>query len=262
MISGTAHDLIEILKKSDAAKDVSDITITSGNQNDIKIFFDLLKEKGFLTLVTRLAIFDCRLITIPNMVFEMQNLTSLCISGTKLQYISPSIEQLQRLEDLSFSQNAITVLPLSICNLKGLKNLQLSGNALSELPFLFTQLQSLEFVDISSNKFEKFPACLLQLTGLKYLNIVQNSWRLSQEEMDIIFSLSARCDVVFNNIFPREKLQELQLLEKRFRPQTIMFYAIPVRRSTSTDSSSLKPSVKETHQPISAPALSPALVPC
>jgi Leucine-rich repeat (LRR) protein len=79
---------------------------------------------------------DYQLDTIPELLFELKNLTHLTFARTNIHYISPSISKLENLEELYLSDNKILTLPASLSALTSLKVLYIDGSvpAIPPLP--------------------------------------------------------------------------------------------------------------------------------
>ena len=100
---------------------------------------------------------------IPEEIFELPNLTSLCIVFQRVRTLFPSLGSARKLTSLVLSYNRITALPGAIEGLAALQELRLDGNRFSSVP---TQglPPNLAFLDLSENPLETIPMTLGRMT--------------------------------------------------------------------------------------------------
>ena len=112
-----------------------------------------------------------KLTTIPEEIFEFENLISLNLAGNKISSVPRKIISLNNLKKLDLSNNQISNLPENFGNLAKLSNLNLARNNLSVLPESFSKLTNLEILNLANNQLSYLPETLGNLTKLKTLNV-------------------------------------------------------------------------------------------
>ena len=105
--------------------------------------------------------------SLPDTFYDLKQLHTLQIYGSKLEQLSPKIGQLQKLEDLAIQSSALTSLPDAVCSLPKLTSINLKYNRLSHLPDAITTLTSLKYLDIEGNNFKTLPKDLDKIYSVK-----------------------------------------------------------------------------------------------
>jgi hypothetical protein len=155
-------------------------------------------EKAFYNKKSDLDLSNLGLSSLPEVIYQLRNLTSLNLACNKLSNIRTEdflkFEKLERL-DLSKNQldklpedfgklsnlrhldldgNQLEMLPEDFCKLSNLKTLYLEGNRLSKLPKDFDKLSNLEWLHLTSNIFTEIPSEINEMTNLKKLSFGGN----------------------------------------------------------------------------------------
>lgn len=119
----------------------------------------------------RLVLDRLKLRTIPEEVFEMNNLKELHLYGNLLDSIDPRIARLQSLEKLYIGRNNLKTLPKEIAQLKNLKLLSAQYNEIDSLPAEIGQLVNLEQLILNQNELRYLPNEIGQLKNLKSIQL-------------------------------------------------------------------------------------------
>lgn len=183
--------------------------------------------------------FDEPLTSLPNILFEIDSLEELDLSGNQLSYLSArigklinlhilnlaknrlkkipnKIGKLSALETLDLSHNRLSTLPSEISRLVNLISLELSNNDLKALPIEFGQLQALQFLRINNNDLGNLPQEFFQLTNLLELEISKN--RLNNLSSKVKYLRNLQKLLIGDNLLstlPPEigQLQDLRVLD-------------------------------------------------
>ncbi|KAI8897953.1 hypothetical protein BC833DRAFT_591698 [Globomyces pollinis-pini] len=112
-----------------------------------------IPEDAALLKLDSLQLIRMSLEVVPSVIFRVETLTRLNLSGNKLVSIT-KIGSLKSLEYLDVACNCLDYLPDDLCLLENLKELLINGNQLTarSLPYNFEALKSLKVLDISNNK--------------------------------------------------------------------------------------------------------------
>lgn len=92
--------------------------------------------------------------TIPDSIYENQNIVNFDFAMNGINNISADIEKLSKLETCSLFSNKLTKLPDSFLNLRYLNKLDISKNLFKELPQQLTKLTNLNWLCCYDNPFE------------------------------------------------------------------------------------------------------------
>lgn len=124
--------------------------------------------------LTYLRIDDANLSQIDDKIGVFQHLTKLRLANSKISYLPESIGQLKKLETLSLFNNHLRSLPESIGDLHQLKELWLFSNQLQEIPESIGKLTELERLHLSANQLQTLPESIKNLTHLQELSLSGN----------------------------------------------------------------------------------------
>ncbi|CAH8557089.1 unnamed protein product [Schistosoma rodhaini] len=113
---------------------------------------------------------------IPDIFDHLSNLSSLILSGNKIQNI-PSVQGLKSLHEFSASKNQLTLLPEGIQLLTNLAVLDVSYNNISNLPNDLFNLSNLKSANFSENSLTDFPANIHRCRKLNVLKIHGNPFK-------------------------------------------------------------------------------------
>lgn len=127
-------------------------------------------EKGGLKLNLGL----CSLKTIPDEVFELQNLKLLTLHGNSINLLPDKIGLLKNLHTLELRLNQLSNLPDAIGDLQNLRILSLKYNQLVHLPDTIGQLQNLQSFELGRNQLVHLPDMIGQLQNLQSLELGRN----------------------------------------------------------------------------------------
>lgn len=94
---------------------------------------------------------------IPNEIFEIKDLETLCLDYNHLKEIPDEISNLVSLKILFLSYNDLKYFPKSITKLPTLEILSLDNNYISLVPESINELRSLQTLYIKKNKIKKIP---------------------------------------------------------------------------------------------------------
>jgi Leucine-rich repeat (LRR) protein len=128
-----------------------------------------------LTQLTKLNLSDNQLMSLPDSLGQLTQLTKLNLSDNQLMSLPESLERLTQLTELDLSSNQLTSLPESIGQLRSLLSLQLMYNHLSSLPDSITNLEQLRYLNLGGNKLGVVPEVLRGLVNLRGLWLWKNS---------------------------------------------------------------------------------------
>uniref|UniRef100_UPI0025D9693A leucine-rich repeat domain-containing protein n=1 Tax=Chamaesiphon sp. GL140_3_metabinner_50 TaxID=2970812 RepID=UPI0025D9693A len=115
-----------------------------------------------------------RLISLPNSIGDLKNLTDLKINYSLLSILPESISRLKNLTKLDFSSNQLNSLPDNIACLTKLTLLSLRGNRLKSIPYTIDYLVNLITLDLSHNQLKILPNSIGSLPQLASLYLSNN----------------------------------------------------------------------------------------
>lgn len=124
--------------------------------------------------LTYLRIDDANLSQIEDRISLFQNLTKLRLANSKISYLPESLGQLKKLEALSLFNNHLRTLPESIGTLSQLKELWLFSNQLQDIPESIGRLSALERLHLSANQLQTLPESIKHLKNLQELSLSGN----------------------------------------------------------------------------------------
>lgn len=117
----------------------------------------------------------------------------LNLSGNLFTTIPESIFQLDNLRSLYMGENRIKTLPKTITRLQRLKFLYLGGNQLTEIPEEVGKLTKLEALSLCENNINKLPSSIARLTNLRSLALHMNQLTTLPVEIVRLKSLIEVC---------------------------------------------------------------------
>ncbi len=133
--------------------------------------------------LTYLRIDDAHLSEISPKITALQKLSKLRLANCKISKMPDTLDALAQLETLSLFNNKLKHIPQSIGKLHKLKELWLFSNQLQELPEEIGSLKSLERLHLSANQLKTLPKSIGQLVKLQELSISGNPLESLPEEM-------------------------------------------------------------------------------
>lgn len=114
------------------------------------------------------------LVSLPEELSELANLTELMLRGNKITLLPGWIGRLRKLVRLDVDNNQLTELPDSIGTLCNLTEFTLRGNKLNRLPESISGLAKLTKLDVNNNQLALLPKTIGNLTGLTELYLGDN----------------------------------------------------------------------------------------
>lgn len=107
-----------------------------------------------------------RLKSVPEEVFELQQLRSLYLGGNEITEISRDIKKLVNLRVLYLGGNCITSVPSEVGLLPNLQSLSLCENRIRSLPPTIAMLRNLRSLALHKNQLTALPPEIVRLRGL------------------------------------------------------------------------------------------------
>ncbi|CAH8593930.1 unnamed protein product [Schistosoma turkestanicum] len=144
-------------------------------------WFKTIPDSVFaLTSLKSICMYSNQLQSIPSTLFErLINLEYINFNHNCINTLSDSISNLVHLKYLSISHNKLTTLPESMCStLNKLEYLNLGYNHILILPFDFGLLQNMKTLILHKNFITRLPETFGQLKALKVLDIAGNNLQL------------------------------------------------------------------------------------
>jgi leucine-rich repeat protein SHOC2 len=130
---------------------------------------------GNLDNLTHLDVADNQLVTLPSSVSSLSNLICLNVSNNQIANLPDGVTKLSSLSRLNLSCNQLIDLSESIGNLSELLHLNISHNHLTDLPESITSLSKLMSLDVSSNSLIRIPESIGNLSSLTHLYLGFNN---------------------------------------------------------------------------------------
>lgn len=132
-------------------------------------FQEICKSNQFHK-ITHINLDGWDLKTIPDRIFEFQNLRGLSLGFNRLPRIPDKISSLKSLKSIYFDYNYLSTLPDVIGELSSLKELGIAHNNISTLPNSLKNLKNLKHVYIRGTGIKEAPTFL---KNLKYDGLTQ-----------------------------------------------------------------------------------------
>lgn len=140
--------------------------------------YDISGVKVKNGVVVGLALINCGISTLPDVLFNFEFLTDLIIGDKTLEVIPDSIRNLRNLETLSLcghnSHSKLESIPNEISEIKTLKTLYLENNNLQQFPTSLINLKSLQKLSLWDNNIQELPESISELSNLKELLLGSN----------------------------------------------------------------------------------------
>jgi uncharacterized protein YwqG len=111
--------------------------------------------------------------SLPDDIASLKNLTSLHISGARLEHLPESLGELESLQNLCVAHCCLQTTPDSVWQLPSLKNLNFSNNQLRDIPAEIC-LPDLSSLYLNRNDLETLPAVLATQKSLQKLVLNDN----------------------------------------------------------------------------------------
>ncbi len=129
---------------------------------------------GRLRSLTTLNLTGGALSSPPSVIFDIETLSTLNLSGNKFTHLPPEINRLRSLTTLDLTDSDLTSLPAEFGALQQLSTLILDGNGFTRLPEAVLQLGSLTHLSLHDNGLRELPADIRRLRSLGSLNASYN----------------------------------------------------------------------------------------
>jgi len=155
--------------------------------------------------------------TIPERVFELEQLTTLKINSQQISEIPVGILKLKNLKVLELDGNILHDLPNFITELSQLERLSLSKNQLSSLPNSLSEFQHLSLLDLTANKFNAFPSSIFYLETLTNLRVGSNGFNTipsnieNLQNLEMLYFDHSGLQNLSDNLFQLYNLKHLHL---------------------------------------------------
>ncbi|XP_035264767.1 leucine-rich repeat and calponin homology domain-containing protein 1-like isoform X1 [Anguilla anguilla] len=155
-----------------------------------------------------------RLTDIPSEVCHFVALENLSLYHNCIRTIPDIIINLQSLTSLDLSRNQISALPACLCELP-LRVLNASNNKLGALPEAIGQLRDLMELDVSCNEITALPRHIRRLRALRELNVRRNFLCTLPEDLAELplVKLDVSCNKVTSVPLCYRKMKQLQSLQ-------------------------------------------------
>ena len=160
-----------------------------------KTYTSLKKALAEPAKVFRLALYQKKLLNLPESIGTLYNLQKLYLTGNELKDLPKSFIRLGKLTHLYARNNRFKEFPKNLLALPKLANLYLSGNKLRKIPAEITQMQSLQILHLSNNRLKSLPESIAQLKNLRRLYLKGNP--ISDQEKEKIKRWLPSCTIVF-----------------------------------------------------------------
>jgi len=158
-----------------------------------------LIQRAQATNAKELDLSDRRLTTIPDEIFELEQLEVLDLSSNPLTTLPEAVTRLTNLRMLYLRNNPLTTLPEGVTRLTNLTTLDLSFNQLTMLPEAVTRLTKLTTLDLSRNQLTMLPEAVTRLTKLTTLDLSRNQLTTLPESVTRLTNLT-RLDLGSNRL--------------------------------------------------------------
>ncbi|XP_075211926.1 uncharacterized protein LOC142319015 isoform X2 [Lycorma delicatula] len=121
--------------------------------------------------------------SISSDIGDIDNLDTLWINCTEIDYLPKEIGKLTSLETFGARRNYLKTFPSELCYLENLSWLTLANNKIQELPEEFYNLKNLVHLNLSHNYLKEVPLVLTELQNLEYCYLSYNLIRHVTEEV-------------------------------------------------------------------------------
>uniref|UniRef100_A0A6C0KEJ3 HECT domain-containing protein n=1 Tax=viral metagenome TaxID=1070528 RepID=A0A6C0KEJ3_9ZZZZ len=159
-----------------------------------------------LNQLESLNISSNRLLSLPENIKNLENITKLVSTNNRLNYIPDELTELTNIFDLNLSENLIIQLPESINNMTNLARLNLADNELELLQDNIVNLPNLQSLNLSGNYLKMLPTNVWKLKNtLTTLNITIGREEMFIEEYPtsgnlVLKALLAEYEYFFNDL--------------------------------------------------------------
>lgn len=144
---------------------------------------------------------------IPRDTKKLLTMTTLDLSGLRLETLPCDLHKLTALKTLILIYNHITIFPACLLALQNLESLFLSHNQITELPENIGVMKNLKGLGLQHNNLTNLPASITNLTALTYFNLYHNDLTHLPEDLNSLQKLEY-FDVENNpNLFLSRKIK-------------------------------------------------------
>ena len=131
------------------------------------------KGENWALETTDLDLSGCNLVSLPQNMHHLKNLTSLYLNDNALTYIPYEFGELP-LTSLNLNNNQLQELPSSLSSCP-LTELYLDDNAFEDFPSVVCKISSLTIFSIQNNSFSRVPAGFSKLSNLTSVDFYDNN---------------------------------------------------------------------------------------
>ncbi|MDE5087098.1 MAG: leucine-rich repeat domain-containing protein [Trichodesmium sp. St16_bin2-tuft] len=131
-----------------------------------------------------------QLISLPESITTISNLTELILYRNQLTSLPESIGKLSNLTELYLDDNQLTSMPESIIKLSNLTQLYLGNNQLTSLPASITKLSNLTGLYLDDNQLTSLPESIIKLSNLTRLSLGNNQLKSLPESIGKLSNLT------------------------------------------------------------------------
>jgi len=151
--------------------------------NKYKLHYDLIKLKKQLNLsisikdlstLTNLSVKFCKLIGIPDIIFQLKKLDTLNLTNNQLETLMFSTPNITNLKSLYINYNQVTTISTDLLKLKSLTIFSITNTLLTIIPKEISELCELNILILSNNSIRSIPSELGKLSKLTYLDLSNN----------------------------------------------------------------------------------------
>ena len=155
-------------------------------KNSKNVLKELQKRVASAQATKKLDAGEMDLMSIPEKVFEMQDLRIVFLQGNKLEVLPPSVGKLRMLTQLRLFGNKLRWLPKEIGDCVALQILWVQDNLLISLPASIGNLLQLKILTVARNPLRSLPVDLTKCVNLKELDIDGLDDTLSIPPVDVV----------------------------------------------------------------------------
>lgn len=120
----------------------------------------------------KLSLAFCPMTTVPEVVWELENLEELELLGTEMVDVPAGIARLPKLRRLDLgNMKKMKTVPESVCALGKLEWLRIGNGSINKVPEGVTRMSGLREIELQSTSVSKLPAGMAKMPSLKKVNV-------------------------------------------------------------------------------------------
>lgn len=161
--------------------------------------------------------------TIPETVYELENLQTLNFCHNDIAVIHNDISKLKKLKRIVFRGNCLTTIPSTICEMSDLVHFDFGCNSIEKIPRKIDKLINLNYFDIEYNDLRVIPESFYKLVNLTTLHLTSNYVTNISDKIGNLCNLKTlyfndnRLNYIPHSINNLVKLQYLQLCDNKIQ---------------------------------------------